>query len=149
MKRLLFCVHIFDISPCVFTQISIGRAPLMRNLILHPTSTHTAYFLRTPLPQKQEIPEKCDDDVIIIFFQVFLVFGVERSVKIMKCGYCWMHNQITHQTISLNQKLSKNTGRYVKNMNTKSSFFLSSSKINKYYFIILTIILLFSLGGPF
>ena len=31
----------------------------------------------------------------------------------------------------------------------KSSFFLSSSKINKYYFIILTIILLFSLGGPF
>ena len=30
----------------------------------------------------------------------------------------------------------------------KSSFLFSSSKINKYYFIILTIILLFSLGGP-
>ena len=43
----------------------------------------------------------------------------------------------------------KNTGRYVKNMNTKSSFFHSSSKINNYYFIILTIILSFSLGGQF
>ena len=47
------------------------------------------------------------------------------------------------------ENLIKNTGRYVKNMNTKSSFFLSSSKINQYYFIILTIILLFSFGGPF
>ena len=25
IKKLLFFVHIFDISPCVFTQISIGR----------------------------------------------------------------------------------------------------------------------------
>ena len=32
--------------------------------------------------------------------------------------------------------------------NTKSSFFIFSSKINTCYFIILTIILLFSLGGP-
>ena len=30
----------------------------MRNLIPHPTSTHSAYFWRTPLPQKQEILEK-------------------------------------------------------------------------------------------
>ena len=33
------------------------------------------------------------------------------------------------------QNLSKNT-RYVENMNKKSSFFHSSSKINNYYFII-------------
>ena len=31
IKKLLFFVHIFDISPCVFTQISIGRARWMRN----------------------------------------------------------------------------------------------------------------------
>ena len=49
----------------------------MRSLISHPTSTHTTYFGRTPLPQKQEIPKKCDDDVIITFFQVLIVFGVE------------------------------------------------------------------------
>ena len=80
----------------------------MWNLIPHPTSTHTAYFWRALLPQKQEIPEKCDDDVIITFFQVFLVqeipekcdddviimffqvfivFGVAGFVKIMQCGY--------------------------------------------------------------
>ena len=57
-KKTTFCVRIFDISPCVFTQISIGRARWMCNLIMHPMSTHTAYFWRTPLPQKQEIPEK-------------------------------------------------------------------------------------------
>ena len=57
-KKTTFCVRIFDISPCVFTQISIGRARWMRNLIFNPTSTHIAYFWRTFLPQKQEIPEK-------------------------------------------------------------------------------------------
>ena len=34
------------------------------------------------------------------------------------------------------QNLSKNTGRYVENTNTKSSFFHSSYKINNYYLII-------------
>ena len=87
IKKTTFFVCIFDISPCFVTQISIRRARWMRNLISHPTSTHTAYFLRTPLPQKQEIPEKmwwwCHHHV----FQVFLVFGVARSVKPMSYGY--------------------------------------------------------------
>ena len=58
LKKTTFFVRIFDISHCVFTLISIRRARWMRNLILHPTSTHTAYFWGTPLPQKQEIPKK-------------------------------------------------------------------------------------------
>ena len=62
IKKTTFFVCIFDISPRVFAQISIGRAHWMRNLILHPE-------------------------------------------------------------ISLNQNLSKNTGRYVENTNKKSSFF--------------------------
>ena len=57
-KKTTFSVRIFDISPCVFTQISIGRARWMRNLIPRPMITHTAYFWRTTQPQKQEIPEK-------------------------------------------------------------------------------------------
>ena len=61
MKITTFCVCIFDISPCVFTQILSRGARWMRTLISHPMSTHTAYFLWTPLPQKQEIPKKCDD----------------------------------------------------------------------------------------
>ena len=58
LKKTIFLVRIFDISHCVFTQISIRRARWMRNLISHPSSTHTAYFWWTLLPQKQEIPEK-------------------------------------------------------------------------------------------
>ena len=58
LKKTTFFVRIFDISHCVLTQISIGRARWMRNLIPHPTSTHAAYFWRTLLPQKQEIPSK-------------------------------------------------------------------------------------------
>ena len=85
-KLIFFCI--FNISPHVFTQISIGRALWMRNLILHPTS-------------------------------------------------------------SPDLNLSKHARRYVENMNKKVVFFFSSSKINKYYSIMLNIILLFSLGGPF
>ena len=44
IKKTTFFVCIFDISPRVFTQISIERARWMRNLILYPTSTHSAYF---------------------------------------------------------------------------------------------------------
>ena len=58
LKKTTFFVRIFDISHCVFSQISIGRARWMRNLILHPTSTHTTFFWWTLLPQKKEIPEK-------------------------------------------------------------------------------------------
>ena len=57
MEKTTFCVRIFDISPSVFTQILSRRACWMKNLILHPTSTHSAYFWWTPLSQKQEIHE--------------------------------------------------------------------------------------------
>ena len=87
IKKTIFFVCIFDIYPRVFTQISTGRACWMRNLILHPTSTHLAYFWWTLLPQNNKYLKKCDDDAIITFFQVFLVFGVAGSVKSMPSGY--------------------------------------------------------------
>ena len=92
-------------------------------------------------PKNKKYLKKCDDDVIIMFFQVFLVFGVAGSEKSMSSGY-------SLETSSLDQNLSKNTKRYVKNTNKKVVFFFSSSKINKYYFIILTIILLIFLRRP-
>ena len=58
------------------------RARWMPNLIPHPKSTRIAYFWRTPLPQKQEIPEKT-----WWWNQVFLFFGVAGSVKSIQCGY--------------------------------------------------------------
>ena len=42
---------------------------------------------QTPLPQKQKYLKKQNDDIIIPFFHVFLVFGVEESVKSMPIGY--------------------------------------------------------------
>ena len=74
-RKNYFFVRIFDISPCFFTQISSGRAHWMQNLILHPMITHIAYFWRSTLPQKQEIPEKCDDDVIISFSAISCFWG--------------------------------------------------------------------------
>ena len=56
-----------------------------------------------------------------------------------------LNKLIPHPTNSPDRNLSKNTGRYVESTNKKVFFFFSSSKINKYYFISLAIILLFSL----
>ena len=64
MKKTIFFVRIFDISPCVFTQIQSGRARWMWNLIPHPTSMSSSHF-----------------------FQVFLIFGVAGPVKSIPSGY--------------------------------------------------------------
>ena len=37
--------------------------------------------------KNQKYLKKCDDDIIITFFQVFFVFGVEGSFKSMPSGY--------------------------------------------------------------
>ena len=83
MKKTTFSVHIFDIYPCVFTQILSRRAPCMRNLIPHPTSTHNAYFDGPHYPKNKKYLKKRDDDIAITFFQVFLIFGVVGSIKSM------------------------------------------------------------------
>ena len=38
-------------------------------------------------PKNKKYLKKCDDDVIITFFHVFLVFGVAGSIKSMQIGY--------------------------------------------------------------
>ena len=67
--------------------------------------------------------KKHDDDVIITFFHVFLVFGVAGSIKGMQCGYALDVESNSHPTSLPDQNLSKNTMRYVENTNKKSSFF--------------------------
>ena len=71
----------------------------------------------------QRVPTWHTFDVIIPFFQVFLIFGVAGSIKVCSVGIRWMRNQIPHPTSSPNRNLSKNTVRYVENTNKKSSFF--------------------------
>ena len=43
IKKTTFFVCIFDISPCVFTQISIGRARWMRNF----TQKYVVFLLKS------------------------------------------------------------------------------------------------------
>ena len=128
-KNYIFCSNFWHIS-CVFTKILIGRACWMWNLISHPTSTHTAYFWRTPLPQKQEIPEK---NVMMAsssrFFRYLLFLGYRGPSKVYSVGTRWMRNQIPHPTSSLDRNLSKKTGRYVENTNTKVVFFFLPPKL--------------------
>ena len=95
----------------------------MRNLILHPTSTTLHTFDGPRYPKNKKYLEKRDDDIIITFFQVFLVFGVAGSIKSMQCGTRWMGNQIPDPTSSPDRNLSKNTMRYVENTNKKVVFF--------------------------
>ena len=44
-------------------------------------------FYRPRYSKNKKYLKKCADDIIITFFQVFIVFGVARSVKSMQCGY--------------------------------------------------------------
>ena len=102
-NKTTFFVRIFDISPCVFTQISSERAHWMRNLIPHPTSTHTAYFWRTPLPQKQEIPEKtwwCCHHHIFPGISYFWGSGVHQKYAVWVLVGCGIRFHI-HQALPL------------------------------------------------
>ena len=81
-----FFVRIFDISPCFCTQISTERAHWMQKFCIQWVPTwHT--FDGPRYTKKKKYRKKWNDDIIISFFQVFLVFGVAGSVKIMPSGY--------------------------------------------------------------
>ena len=105
-------------------------------------------FDRPRYPKNNKYLKKCDDDIIIKFFKVFIVFGVAGSIKSIQSGYSLDAEFNSASNKLSDRNLSKNTGIYVKNTNKKVVFFFSSSKINKYYFIILTIVLLIFLRRP-
>ena len=82
IKKTTFFVCIFDISPCVFTQISIVRAFRIQRV---PTQ-HTFDGPRYP-KNKKYLEKNGMMTSSFHFFQVFLVFGVAGSVKSMPSGY--------------------------------------------------------------
>ena len=57
------------------------------------------------------------------FFKYFLFLGYRGTLKVCNVGTRWMWNQILHPTSSPDRNLSKNTMRYVENMNKKVVFF--------------------------
>ena len=91
-KKTIFFVHIFDISPCVFTQILskelIGcgtKFPIQQI----PTQ-HT--FYRPCYPKNKKYLKKRDDNVIITFFRSLLFFGQQGLSKVCSVGTRWMQN---------------------------------------------------------
>ena len=88
-------------------------------------------------PKNKKYLKKCDDDVIITFFQEFLVFGVAGSVKSMSTRYL-LDVEFNFPSRGLSQLKfeSKHREIYQKYEQKKSFLFFSSAKINKYYFII-------------
>ena len=44
-------------------------------------------FDGSPYPKNKKYLKKRDDDVIIMLFQVFIIFGIEGSIKSMSSGY--------------------------------------------------------------
>ena len=114
---------IFDISPC-FVYSNFDQES---SLDVELNSTSNEYplgiILMDPATQKQEIPKKMEWWCHHSIFQVFLIFGVARSVKSMPSGYSLDAEFNSTSNELSNQNLSKNTGRYVTNTNKKSSFF--------------------------
>ena len=53
-------------------------------------------FDRPRYPKNKKCLKKHDDDVIIMFFQVFIVFGVGGMLKVCNVGTRWMWNLIPH-----------------------------------------------------
>ena len=87
IKKLLFCSYFRHISLCFysnFDQESSLDAEFDSTSNEYP---HFILLMDPATPKTRNTWKKCDDDVIITFFQVFLDFGVAGSVKSMLCGY--------------------------------------------------------------
>ena len=69
------------------------------------------------------------------FFKYFLFLGYWGLSKVCRVGTCWMRNLIPYPMTSPDRNLSKYMGDMSKIQIKKIVFFISSSKINKYYFI--------------
>ena len=110
----------------------------MQNLILHPTSTHTTYFWRTPLPQKQQILEKmwwwCHHH-IFSGISCFWGSGVHQKYAVWVLVGCRIKIHI-QQALPL--EISVKTQGYMSKIRKKSSFLLwQICQFNHYGWLIL------------
>ena len=135
-KKLLLLFIFSTYLPVFLLQFRSGELVGcgIKFLIQRVPTRHTFYGPR--YPKNKKYLKKHDDDILITFFRYFLFLGYWAPSKVCWVGTCWMQNLVMHPMNSRDRKLSKNTGKYVENKNKRSSFFFSSSKINKYYFII-------------
>ena len=138
-KTTFFCSYFRHISLCFYSNFNRESSLDAEFDSASNEYPHCILLTDPATPKTRNAWKKCNDDVIITFFQVFLVFWVAGFVKSVSSGYS-LDAEFNFASNELSR--SKNIGWYVENTNKKVVFFFSSSKINKYYFIILTIILL-------
>ena len=121
-KKVFFCSYFRHISPWFYSNFD--RESLLDAKL---NSTSNEYPLNILLidPATPKTRNTWKNGMMMSsfhFFQVFLVFGVARSIKSMPSGYSLDENLILHPTRSPDQNFSKETRRYVENTNKKDSF---------------------------
>ena len=87
IKQLLFLFVLSTYLPVFLLKFRLGELVGCKTkfCIQRVPTRHT--FDRPYYPKNKKYLKKCDEDIIITLFQVFLVFGVESSVKSMHYGY--------------------------------------------------------------
>ena len=87
LKKLLF-LFVFS-TYLIVLLIKFRSAKLVGcGIWFHIQRVPTLHTFEVPCyPKNKKYLKKSDDDIIITFFQVFLVFGVARSIKSMQSGY--------------------------------------------------------------
>ena len=133
LKKLLF-LFVFSTYLIVFLlKFRLGElvgCGIWFRIQLVPT-LHT--FDGPNYPKNKKYLKKCDDDIIIMFFQVFLVFGVAGSVKRMQCGYSLdVESNSTSNQYPLDILLIDPTTPKTRNT-WKNMMMMSSSHLFKYF----------------
>ena len=136
-RKKYFFVCIFDISPCVFTQISSRRARWMQNLINFASNEYPHCILLTdPTTSKTRNTWKMlwwHHHHVFSGISCFWGSGVHQKYVVWVLVGCGIKFHIQRALFFGNWV--KTHGDMSK-IQTKKYFFLSSFKINKYYFII-------------
>ena len=86
-KKTTFLFVFLTYLPVFLLKFKLGELVgcRIKFCIQQAPTRHT--FDRPHYPKNKKYPKKHDDDIIITFFQVFLIFGVSGSVKSMPSGY--------------------------------------------------------------
>ena len=87
MKKLLFLFVFSTYLPMSLLKFRVGELIGCR-IKFHTQRVPTLHtFDRPRYPKNKKYLKKRDDEIIITFFQVFLVFGVAWSIKSISTGY--------------------------------------------------------------
>ena len=102
IKKLLF-LFIFSTYLPVFS-LKFRSGEIVKCIIkFYIQQVSTRHTLDGPCyPKNQKYLKKCDDDIIITFFQVFLVFWEAGSIKSMQCGYS-LDAELNYASIKLSR----------------------------------------------